>query len=133
MSSVAQDNVPLSALAQSLMDQDVSPSPRYSRPASLSPVASAHRHHVAEEKSCGYGWWAFIFYFLVFALVFYFLYFALRPSFVLNQCHDSRSHSSDEHDEGEINNGKLLAAAVISALILLFVVWIFWYACSSWY
>lgn len=126
MSSLgAQENSQMSALAQSLMDRDLSPSPRRG---SMSPRSARH----VDEESCGYGWWAFIFYFLVFALVFYFLYFALRPQFVLNSCNDSRSHGSDEHDNDEINNGKLLAAAVVSALILVFVLWLFWYACREW-
>jgi hypothetical protein len=123
----ANNNASLSQLAKSLMDEDMSPdvSPR------ASPKMSPYAHGHAQEQSCASGWWAFIFYFLVFALVFYFLYFALRPSFVLNQCHDSHSsHGSEEHDE-EINNGKLLGAAIVSALILIFVLWLFYWCFQS--
>ena len=85
---------PLSQLAASLMEGDVTPSP--------SPrMEMKHDHHHQ-----GYGWWAFIFYFLVFALILYFVFFALRPSFVLDGNH-SGSFSSDDNDDREINNGKL--------------------------
>lgn len=129
-SAVAQD-APLSLLAQSLMENDVSPSP--------SPVRSrvdhsvAHMHDHADKECHSFNFWHFLFYFLVFGLVFYFLYFCLRPSFVLEKHCDSRSRSSasDEHDERQISNGRLLAAAVVSALLLIFVFWLF-YALLHW-
>ena len=118
-------DAPLSVLAASLMENDVSPSPSPAR------LQADHMHdhvHAQADKACGWSLWHLVFYFLVFGLVFYFLYFALRPSFVLEQnCH-SRSHSSasDEQEDRPISNGRLLAAAVISALLLLLVLWIFW-------
>ena len=121
MSSVSDQ--PLSALAASLMENDVSPSPMRS-----------HAAHGAE--SCHGGWWAFVFYFLVIALVLYFTFFALRPSFVLEDKHHSYSRgysSEDYHDDREINNGKLLGSAVVGALIIIFVFWVLWYLASgSW-
>jgi len=116
---------PLSALAASLMENDVSPSP-----------ARASAAHAG--ASCGHGWWAFVFYFLVIALVLYFTFFALRPSFVLEDNKHSYSHSrgyssEDYHDEREINNGKLLGSAIVGALIIIFVFWVLWYLASgSW-
>ena len=120
MSSLS-DTAPLSALAASLMENDISPSP-----------IRASRH---ADAHCGHGWWAFVFYFLVIALVLYFVFFALRPSFVLedNKHSYSRGYSSDEHDDREINNGKLLGSAVVGALIIIFVFWVLWYLASgSW-
>ena len=121
MSSVSSDQ-PLSALAASLMENDVSPSP--SR-------AQKHSHQGAE--SCHGGWWKFVFYFLVIALILYFTFFALRPSFVLDDCYDSRSRSSEDYGHGydrEINNGKLLGSAIVGALIIIFIFWLFWWAVS---
>ena len=122
MSSLSE-NAPLSALAASLMENDVSPSP----------VRSSVAH---TESHCHGGWWAFVFYFLVIALVLYFTFFALRPSFVLNDSHSysrSRGYSSDEQDDREINNGKLLGSAVVGALIIIFVFWVLsWLAQGSW-
>lgn len=144
MSAVqANDQVPLSVLAQSLMDQSPSPSPMV-RPAPLTRSARVEPVVVREsrvevspvykqDKHCGgsWSWWGVILLFLLFAVAFYFLYFALRPSFVLNQCDDSHSWSED-HQEGEINNGKLLGAAVLSALALVLVLWLLmWLGAAS--
>ena len=122
MSSVSDQ--PLSALAASLMENDVSPSP----------VRASHHAHSGE--SCSHGWWAFVFYFLVVALVLYFVFFALRPSFVLedNKHSHSRGYSSEDYgDDREINNGKLLGSAVVGALIIIFVFWVLSYlAHGSW-
>jgi len=124
MSSLSE-NAPLSALAASLMENDVSPSPMRS---------SHHMHH---DSHCGHGWWSFVFYFLVIALVLYFTFFALRPSFVLEDKHHSYSHggysSDDYHDDREINNGKLLGSAIVGALIIIFVFWLLWWLVNgSW-
>jgi len=137
------DNQPLSQLAASLMEADVSPSPSpakfqmksdlYARPSPVNADLHDHMHdhihdhkHHNKEEHCGYGWWSFIFYFLVFALVLYFVFFALRPSFVLNgeDCSDSFSNSYGK-DDREINNGKLLCSAIVGSLIIIFVFWIF--------
>ena len=118
MSSVSNDQ-PLSALAASLMENDVSPSPMRSQ---------KHAH-----DSCHGGWWVFVFYFLVIALILYFVFFALRPSFVLDNNCDSRSASSEEFGEREINNGKLLGSAIVVALILIFIFWLFSYALNAVY
>ena len=122
MSSLSE-NAPLSALAASLMENDVSPSP----------MRASHSH---VEKSCHGNWWSLVFYFLVIALVLYFAFFALRPSFVLDDCHSysrSRGYSSDEQDDREINNGKLLGSAVVGALIIMFVFWLLmWLSNGSW-
>ncbi len=142
MSSVNSD-VPLSALAQSLMDNDVSPSPVPSRMDRMErmdrmdrmPVAEymndhahahAHHHDHAHHHKSKMSGWHFLFYFLVLVLVFYFLYFALRPYFVLKQDCDSRSQSSsDEWDSRDISQHRLLVAAILSALVLIFVLWLF--------
>ena len=118
MSSVSSDQ-PLSALAASLMENDVSPSP------------SRMHHSSHSEESHHGGWWKFVFYFLVIALILYFVFFALRPSFVLDDCHDSRSRSSEDYGEREINNGKLLGSAVVGALVLIFIFWLFSWAVSA--
>ena len=118
---MSSENQPLSALAQSLMENDMSPSP----------VRVSHK---AAEGHCHQSWWAFVFYFLVIALVLYFVFFALRPSFVLEDSH-SRSYSSNSSDseDREINNGKLLGSAVVGALLVIFVFWLLsWLAGSSW-
>lgn len=133
-----QSDLPLSALARSLLDESPSPSPVATRPAvrvetfrdvQVTPAAQ----HVHEHKHChGYSWWHAVLLFLLLAIVFYFLFFALRPWFVLNQCDDSHSWSEENnHHEGEINNGKLLGSAVLAALIVLFVLWVLW-ALMSW-
>ncbi len=115
------DNQPLSQLAASLMAQDMTPSPS---PARRSLAKAEHKH----EEGC-VGWWAFVFYFLVFALVYYFVFFALRPSFVLNGDDKSYSRSSySDDDDREISNGKLLGSAIVASLITIFVFWIFWWA-----
>lgn len=119
MSSVSSDQ-PLSALAASLMENDVSPSP-----------ARSQKHAYGHEEGCHGGWWKFVFYFLVIALILYFVFFALRPSFVLDDCHDSRSRSSEDYGEREINNGKLLGSAIVGALILIFIFWLFSWAVSA--
>lgn len=122
MSSVSSDQ-PLSALAASLMENDVSPSP-----------SRVQKHSHVGEESCHGGWWKFVFYFLVIALVLYFVFFALRPSFVLDDdCRDSRSRSSEDYGYGEreINNGKLLGSAIVGALLLIFVFWLFSWAMSA--
>ena len=106
---------PLSELARSLMEADSMPSSPY--------VEKMHKHH---EKDC-HGWWAFVFYFLVFAVAFYFLYFALRPHFVLKQC-GSHSDSRSFDEDRELDNGRLLGAAIVSALVLIFVLWLFFWA-----
>jgi hypothetical protein len=132
------ESLPLSQLARSLLDESPSPSP-VARPSvrvetfrdvQVTPRAT-HLHH--EEKHChGYSWWHAVLLFLLLAIIFYFLFFALRPWFVLNQCDDSHSWSEEHgHHEGEINNGKLLGSAVLAALIVLFVLWIFWALASS--
>jgi|SRR5579883_2383861 hypothetical protein len=137
MSSVAQanDQVPLSVLAQSLLDQSPSPSPRATMRGMEPITVRETRVEVSpvyrgkEHCHSGWSWWAAIFLFLIFAIAFYFLYFALRPSFVLNHCDESHSWSED-HGEGEINNGKLLGAAILSALVLIFLflilMWLGW-------
>ena len=116
-------DVPLSQLAESMMQADASP-----RRMDLSAHDAHHDLHHGDGHHAYSGWVAFVFYFLVLAVLFYFLYFALRPYFVLksDDCHDSHSRSQsygDHHDE--IDNGKLLGAAVVSALILIFVFWVF--------
>lgn len=136
------DNQPLSQLAASLMDADVSPSPspaRRTMASHMDHMDHAHKHwdeHKHTDKSCGQGWWAFVFYFLVFAIVLYFVFFALRPSFVLNgdDCSYSYSKSSygdDSYDNREINNGKLLGSAIVGALILIFIFWLFTWLLNS--
>jgi len=121
---MSSDSQPLSSLAKSLMENDMSPSP----------VHASH-HHAAEEH-CHSSWWAFVFYFLVVALVLYFVFFALRPSFVLEDSHSSYSSNSSSYghgDEREINNGKLLGSAIVGALLVIFVFWVLWYlANGSW-
>ena len=144
MSSVgtSTQDQPLSQLAMSLMENDdATPSPMAARSMPRSVFAAdqarldqsmpVHDHAHDHSQGCGWGIWHFIFYFLVFALVFYFLFFALRPSFVLEQCNDSRSHESDEHENREISNGRLLGSAIVAALLLLFVLWIFWWIFSA--
>jgi phosphatidylglycerophosphate synthase len=123
MSSVSSDQ-PLSALAASLMENDVSPSPSRM-------MMQKHSHEHVAESHYG-GWWKFLFYFLVVALILYFTFFALRPSFVLDDCHDSRSRSSEDgYGDREINNGKLLGSAIVGALLIIFVFWLFSWAMSA--
>jgi hypothetical protein len=124
------DSQPLSQLAASLMDADVSPSPS---PARRTMDHTTYKHG---DEQCGTGWWAFIFYFLVFALILYFVFFALRPSFVLNGEDGSYSYSKssygDDYDNREINNGKLLGSAIVGSLIIIFVFWLFsWFLNST--
>ena len=121
-------DVPLSQLAESMMQADASP-----RRMDMSAGADhAHAHDHAHHYS---GCVAFVFYFLVLSLFFYYVYFALRPYFVLKQddCHDSHSRSRSYGDDNdEIDNGRLLGAAVVTALILIFVFWVFsWFL--NWY
>ena len=124
-------DVPLSQLAQSMMQADASP--RH-MDMSMESEHAHHSHHSHHEHHYS-GWVGFVFYFLVLAVLFYFLYFALRPYFVLKQddCYDSHSRTrSYGDDKDEIDNGRLLAAAVVSALVLIFVFWVF--SClMSWY
>lgn len=120
MSSVSNDQ-PLSALAASLMENDVSPSP-----------SRVQKHQEYKSESHSGGWWKFLFYFLVVALILYFVFFALRPSFVLDDCHDSRSRSSEDgFGDREINNGKLLGSAIVGALLIIFIFWLFSWAMSA--
>lgn len=138
MSSVNSD-VPLSALAQSLMDNDVSPSPLPVRSMDrmdrmgmdkMDHMDHMHDHHHHHHQKSKMGFSHFLFYFLVLVLVFYFLYFALRPYFVLRQDCDSRSQqssqqSSDESDSRDISQSRLLVSAIFSAVVLMFVLWLF--------
>ena len=119
---MSSNEAPLSALAQSLMENDVSPSPSPSR-LRMSREAQAYGGNHAHEHA-GFGVWSFIFGFLVLALIFYFLFFALRPSFVLENSDCSRSKSSESDDWREISQGRLLGAAVLAALVLLLVLWL---------
>lgn len=116
---------PLSALAASLMETD-------SVPLKQTAVHADHADHAAH--GCGYGWWSFVFWFLVLAVFFYFVYFALKPDFVLKKdCHDSSESRSYSYDSDEIDNGRLLGAAIVTALILIFVFWVLsWLAQGSW-
>jgi hypothetical protein len=122
-------DVPLSQLAESMMQADASPR---RMDMSMGSHDHAHDHHQGHHYS---GWVAFVFYFLVLSVLFYYLYFALRPYFVLKQddCYDSHSRSrSYGDDKDEIDNGRLLGAAVVTALILIFVFWVFgWFL--NWY
>ena len=126
---MSSQDQPLSALAKSLMEGDMSPSPM-----AASRHEHVHHHGQQSDATCGHGWWALVFYFLVIALVLYFVFFALRPSFVLeDKCHSYSSQSSEEYGEREINNGKLLGSALVGALLLILVLWLFsWLMNGSW-
>jgi len=143
---------PLSALAASLMEQDVSPSPLArgaSRADALRSRASPdttryvmngdaanyakhdakHDAHYGQTACQGWSFWHFLFVMLVLVLIFYFLYFALRPYFVLEQnCCDDNSSEEHSNDNKQCSQGRLLGAAIISAVILLIVMWMFWAA-----
>ena len=67
---------------------------------------------------CGYGWWFYLFWFLIVGVIVWFLLFALKPDFV-------QKDDDDYKYTGEVDQGKVLLWAVIIALIAVFLIWIF--------
>lgn len=106
--SMEMSQKPISSLAKEVMDNDM------------------HKHHNAAEECNNYGWWFFLFWFLVIGIIVWFVLFALKPDFV---------QEKDRHDNptGEVDQGKVLGSAIVISLVLIFVVWLFAWAFGATY
>ena len=98
MSDLSQK--PISSLAKEYMEKDM-------------------YHHAADEHcdDNGYGWWFFLFWFLIIGIIVWFLLFALKPDFV-------QKKDCDGYPTGEVDQGRVLGTAIVVALIIILVVWI---------
>jgi len=91
---------PISSLAQEYMQNDM------------------HKHMKHADECVGYGWWFYLFWFLVVGIIVWFLLFALKPDFV---------QKTNKYDEptGEVDQGRVLGISIVVALIVTFLIWMF--------
>ena len=97
---------PISSLAKEYMEKDM------------------HQHLKHAGECVGYGWWFYLFWFLVVGIIVWFLLFALKPDFV---------QKTNKHDDptGEVDQGKVLGTAIVVALVITFLIWVFQWGYAS--